>query len=244
MEKYFTLEPDGHYAYPEVSTISDDVIKPLDRDEILDLYMNAGYSGYNMADDMPEEPEREDFESEEEYEAAMEEYKDSKESIASDLFNDWGDYDVFHSTYFISLSVDNESDLRDKINETIGNIIDGELSIENTFMENISEEDNVNFIISLGQSNTNKLAIKGEDLIDLGDIEKGDMAKDIIISKYRSGESLIAVKIFNSLKKMDPSIIDTIKSELTEEEFQELTKTDKGYGLLRRLGEKRIPIQE
>jgi len=243
MEKYFTLEPDGHYAYPEVSTISDNMLEPLDRDGLLNMYMNAGYSGYNMADDMPEEPEREDFESEEEYEAAMEEYKDSTKSIASDLFNDYGDYDVFHSTYFISLSVDNESDLRDKINETIGWIIDGELSIENTFMKNVLQKD-VNFIISLGQSNTNKLAIKGEDLIDLGDIEKGDMVKDIIISKYRSGESLIAVKIFNSLKKINPSIIDTIKSELTEDEFQELTKTDKGYGLLRRLGEKRIPIQE
>lgn len=243
MEKYFTLEPDGHYAYPEVSTISDNMLEPLDRDGLLNMYMNAGYSGYNMADDMPEEPEREDFESEEEYEAAMEEYKDSTKSIASDLFNDYGDYDVFHSTYFISLSVDNESDLRDKINETIGWIIDGELSIENTFMKNVLQKD-VNFIISLGQSNTNKLAIKGEDLIDLGDIEKGDMVKDIIISKYRSGESLLAVKIFNSLKKINPSIIDTIKSELTEDEFQELTKTDKGYGLLRRLGEKRIPIQE
>jgi len=243
MEKYFTLEPDGHYAYPEVSTISDNMLEPLDRDGLLNMYMNAGYSGYNMADDMPEEPEREDFESEEEYEAAMEEYKDSTKSIASDLFNDYGDYDVFHSTYFISLSVDNESDLRDKINETIGWIIDGELSIENTFMKNVLQKD-VNFIISLGQSNTNKLAIKGEDLIDLGDIQKEDMVKDIIISKYRSGESLLAVKIFNSLKKINPSIIDTIKSELTEDEFQELTKTDKGYGLLRRLGEKRIPIQE
>jgi len=243
MEKYFTLEPDGHYAYPEVSTISDNMLEPLDRDGLLNMYMNAGYSGYNMADDMPEEPERNDFESEEEYEAAMEEYKDSTKSIASDLFNDYGDYDVFHSTYFISLSVGNESDLRDKINETIGWIIDGELSIENTFMKNVLQKD-VNFIISLGQSNTNKLAIKGEDLIDLGDIQKEDMVKDIIISKYRSGESLLAVKIFNSLKKINPSIIDTIKSELTEDEFQELTKTDKGYGLLRRLGEKRIPIQE
>jgi hypothetical protein len=243
MEKYFILEPDGHYGYPEVVTTSDEMLEPLSQDELLKIYMQAGYSGYAMSDDTPEEPEPGDFLSDEEYEAAMEEYEESKKSVASDLFDDYGDYDVFHRVYFISSSMEDVSDLIDKINETTGWIIDGEnLSMEDVFMEHLSKEDNINFVISLGD--TSKLAIEGEDIIHIGDTKKEDTIKDIIINQYRSGKSLIAVKIFNSIKKINPSIIDGVKSELTDEEFRELSQTDMGYGLLRRLGEKRIPIQE
>ena len=91
--KNFVFIPDGHYGYPE-STGGD---SPYGTSDLIEMFVNSDCSAYNMSGDEPSEPDRDDFETDEEYDEAYEEWESEKDDYASEMFANYGNYDVFHN---------------------------------------------------------------------------------------------------------------------------------------------------
>lgn len=74
MSLYITFLPDGHYAYPDM-VISDKFSVPLNREEILNLYLQADCNSYAMGGEDPEDD-------------------------GGAIFDEWGNYNVYGKVYF------------------------------------------------------------------------------------------------------------------------------------------------
>lgn len=247
MIKYIIFQPDDHYGFPEISKISEDLIFPLDINTLINIYKVAPYSGYSMNSEYAQELDRDDYDSDEEYEEEEKERQEKADEEAEAIFSDYGYFDVYLNTYLISSHIENDNALDGTITGIIQNMMDGEnTNISDELIATISREEGVDFIMSLGSSS--KIAIKGE-LFNIGSMSgkdimniEGDVIKNIIIDRFKKGDIINSSKIFNVFSKMDSSIKNSIKLELSDEEYDILAGTGKGYGLLKRLGENIISI--
>lgn len=223
--KKFILIPDGHYGYPE--SVQGDT--PRSHSELVKMYREAGYSGYNMGDGDSEEPDSDDYETEEEYQAAMKEWNEENNSNAEWIFNDYGNFDVFHNAYSMLC------DPSVKPDDILESIFDYDsTSCHEDFMIEASKQEGVAYIMSSGHDDD--IAISGEIF---GTSESGGEApkiiSDVIVREYKEKNPQIGIIYSDVLKEM-PEIEDIISSILSPEDMANLKNLGSGGSLLRTFG--------
>ncbi|NBU98065.1 MAG: hypothetical protein EBS19_07620 [Spirochaetia bacterium] len=224
--------PDGHYGYPE--SVEGDT--PRSRSQLVKMYREAGYSGYNMGDGDLEEPDRDDYETDEEYQAAMEEWDEKNNSNAERMFDEYGNYDVFHNAYTMLCE---PSMKPDHLLEIIFDY-DSQECHEN-FMIDASKDEDVIYIMSIG--NENQIAVNG-NLYELGE-NNGDLLEilsNVIVKLYKEKNSNAGI-LYLDLLKFYPELDEILLTKLTAEEYDDLRRGGKGGSMLRRFGiiEKKDP---
>ena len=227
MVKFFNFTTDGHYGFPDINDISSSYIDPLSEESLISSFKNCGYSAYSMADERPFEPDEDDFESVDEYNAAMEEYEEESRETAKDLYSEWGHFDVFDYTYLVVTSGD--IDISDTVSDIMGYDIDPTDSreIHEDFMVTLSEKEGINMVISFSDF---QLAIKGE-LKELEGSEGLTNANDVVIRLYQSGDKINAAKLYGGLIKESPEIESYIAKVLSPEDMEGLKRASKGTNM-------------
>jgi len=230
--KKFIFLLDGHYGYPE--SVQGDT--PRSYSELIKMYREAGYSGYNMGDGDSEEPDSDDYETEEEYQAAMEEWEEENNSNAESMFDDYGNFDVFHNAYTMLC------DPSVKPDDVLERIFDYDSKkCHENFMIEASKDEGVIYIMSIGDEN--QIAMKG-NLYELGE-NNGDLLEilsNTIVKLYKDGNSHAGI-LYLDLLKVYPELDEILLTKLTAEEYDDLRRGGKGGTMLRRFGviEKRDP---
>jgi hypothetical protein len=230
--KKFIFLLDGHYGYPE--SVEGDT--PRSYSQLVKMYREAGYSGYNMGDGDSEEPDRDDYETDEEYQAAMEEWDEENNSNAEWMFDEYGNFDVFHNAYTMLCEPSVKPD------DILGRFFEGDgTSCHEDFMIEASEYEGVVYIMSIGDEN--QIAMSG-NLYELGE-NNGDLLELIsntIVKLYKEKNSHAGI-LYLDLLKYYPELDEILLTKLTAEEYDDLRRGGKGGSMLRRFGivEKRGP---
>lgn len=223
--KKFIFIPDGHYGYPE--SVQGDT--PRSHPELVKMYREAGYSGYNMGDGDSAEPDSDDYETEEEYKAAMEEWDEENNSNAEWMFDEYGNFDVFHNAYTMLCEPSVSPD------DILGYFFEGDkTSCHEDFMIEASEDEDVIYIMSIG--NENQIAVKG-NLYELGE-NNGDLLgilSNTIVKLYNEKNPKVGI-IYSDLLKGIPEIDDILSSMLSPEDMANLKNLGSGGSLLRTFG--------
>ncbi len=253
--KFFSFGPDDHYAYPEISDFSEtskDLNIP-DSDECLDGFVGASYSAIDLELDESDRPQEEDFETEEEFEDADDEWMQNAEGNAkAELFYDYGNYDVYERSFMIAYddsfyfgdSRDEESNLVTIINDVVSWNMTGSTTIMEDMMEDLSKKDGINFIFSAPlNSGGSSIIAKDGEITELGGISSGELSaneeliklvSDIIINKINDGDISNAGKIMSSTLEGLEGLDDYIKSQITPEQYSSLTTAHKSHTILGR----------
>jgi len=230
MVKFFNLAPDGHYGYPEVHNVSDTYLDPPSREELIGMYKECDCSAFAM-NESTSLPDEEDFDSDEEYNAALEEREEEISNQAEYWYSEYGHYDVFDCSYLVISSF--AIDLANIISDIMGYDLDvDDKKILDELMQALSEKDGIDLVISLPDG---KLATKGE----LKDIEIDGTSgvlniKDIVVKLYIEGDKINAAKVYGAVVKTLPEIESEISKELSPEDMEGLKKAGKGSLMTRR----------
>jgi hypothetical protein len=223
--KKFIFLPDGHYGYPE--SVEDDT--PRSYSQLLKMYREAGYSGYNMGDGDSEEPDPDDYKTDEEYRAAMVEWNKENNSNAAWMFDDYGNFDVFHNAYTMLC------DPSVKPDDLLENIFDYDsTSCHEDFMIDASEQEGVTYIMSVG--NKDQIAMNG-NLYELGENSDDllELISNTIVKLYREGNPHAGV-LYLDLLKVYPELDEILLTKLTPEEYEDLARSGKGGAMMRDFG--------
>jgi hypothetical protein len=229
MVKFFNFTTDGHYGYPDINNISSSYIDPLSEESLIASFKNSSYSAYSMSYDGQSEPDEDDFESVEEYNAAMEEYEEESRETANSLYSEWGHFDVFDYTYLVVTSSD--IDISNTVSDIMGYDIDvtDSREIHEDFMVALSEKEGINMVISFSNF---QLAIKGElSELELEGSEGLTNANDVVIRLYQSGDKINAAKLYGGLIKESPEIESYVAQVLSPEDMEGLKRASKGTNM-------------
>jgi hypothetical protein len=250
--KFFSFGPDNHYAYPEIVSSSDNPedVYVFSEDDCRSEFIEASYSVIDYDIDESDKPNEEDFEDEEEYEAAYEEWVQNLEHEAKEsAFGEYGNYDVYEYLFMISLDPNYSIDtLHSFITNNIDDLVYDNRTIREKLMEEISREEGVKFILCThvhhyGEGNSS-IARNGliKDInrsIPLDHIKnsEGDILKImafLVIDTINKGDISLAGSIIASVNDFIPGLEDYIKTQITEEEYQNLKISSRSHGILGR----------
>jgi hypothetical protein len=223
--KKFIFLPDGHYGYPE--SVEGDT--PRSYSQLVKMYREAGYSGYNMGDGDSEEPDRDDYETDEEYQAAMVEWEEENNANAEWMFDDYGNFDVFHNAYTMLCEPSVDPD------DILNLFFEGDgTSCHEDFMIEASQLDEVSYIISEG--NRNQISMDG-DLYEIGDVGDDllETLSNTIVKVYKERNPHAGI-LYIDLLKVYPELDEILLAKLTPEEYDELTRSGKGGAMMRAFG--------
>jgi len=228
--KIFVFDMDNHYGYPE----SREGSEPNSYSDLLKAYRNAGCSGYNMDNGDTEEPERDDFETDEEYKESMNEWEEANNENASGMFSDYGNFDVFHNLYILVYDPKYNIDVDDVINNYVGQG-DDKINVHEDFMKDISSQEGVSFIISTGQNNG--IEINGDSLETISSPSNDSFEKiaDVILDMHKKGKPRAGL-IYRDIVKIYPDFDNLISAALSPDEYKKLKELGKGGSALRRFG--------
>lgn len=147
------------------------------------------------------------------------------------LYNDYGDFTVYHNFYIMMCNPEISPD------DILGPNFDADdvSSAHSNFMKDASETDGVSFIISIGK--ISEVVINKSNTvdkqIDLHEIDK--IVAGHIIKEYRN-KNIKAGLLYQDIVPLLPGIEKILASELSDEEMNGLKNTGKGGSLLRRFG--------
>ena len=258
--KFFSFSPDDHYAYPEINSITENIkdLYVADREEVLSAYVEASYSVIDYDVDRTYEPKEEDFNSEDEYDAAYDEwYEETKKDAKEEIFHEWGNYDVYGRIFFVLYTDDIEIDIPEWVQNWMDwNMGDGTAIIMNLIKE-LGEVPGIKFVFSAISDaksvrvdsdtiiyNDGKFIqveqveqdVKIDDLPNLEDEKKNFLVNFLgnIIIKYVNDEKISpAGKFMSSLLRIE-GLEDYIKSQITPDEYYSLEKSYKSHSILNR----------
>ena len=207
---YFTFRPDDHYGYAEIDQISESDIKPLEEEDIIEIWVNAGYSWDH----------------------------DEEEGTGEDYYGEYGYNDLYGNTYLMGhdgLAEDRINNSLRYFEGTENQASDEmmrELSSDGVVefvmcLPSWSGEENSIYINGEKNPGGNESFDVDNTIIDLMSgsilnmINKGDLEK--------AADNFLMMSKFNGVE-------DTIKSKITEEEYSALKKMAKGKGIASRFG--------
>jgi hypothetical protein len=255
--KFFSFSPDNHYAYPEINSIEENIndLYVADEEEVLSAYVEAPYSVIDYDFDETDKPKEEDFNSEDEYDAAYDEwYEEMQKDVKEGYFHEWGNYDVYQRIFLVmytdGLEIDIPEWVQDFIEWNMGNgtaiVMDlikelGEVPGIKFVFSTISDAKSVRvdsgtIIYSDGKFIQVEQDVKLDYLSNLEDEKENFLVNFLgnIIIKYVNDEKISqAGKFMASLLSIE-GLEDYIKSEITPDEYYSLEKSYKSHSILNR----------
>jgi hypothetical protein len=255
--KFFSFTNDDHYAYPMIESISENInqVNVPDRDELLDGFISADCSVIDFDLDETDKPQEEDFDSEEEFDEAYEEwYSEMEKDAKSGYFSDFGYYDVYERIFFIEYSEDLGIDIEKWVQNWIDYAMGEGSSLVLDLMKDLDKEPGIKFIFSTTvgdryedeSPNTimynNGKFISSEQPIELGFItHSGEGEGDFLINfigdiiiKYVNDEKISSAGKFMASLLSIEGLEDYIKSQITPDEYYSLEKAYKSHSILNR----------
>lgn len=249
----FCFRPDDHYAYPELDEISETSVTPMDIEGCIQNYIAAGYSVIDLDIDV-EEPDRDDFESDEEYDAAYAEYEEAyneqEEAMKRDFFWDYGDYDLYTYRFIIAYEEPFTIEPKENAWDTgslrgwFYSMDSGETECRDENMKGLSKEQGVIFIIGVSEEKNNTIIYMNGEIkntidssLSIGDTKDSSLLNimgDEIIDNVNNNNILNASKLFSALVDLLEGLDEYVKTRISEEDYNELISSSKGYSIMDR----------
>jgi hypothetical protein len=202
---YIRFVPDGHYGYPE-HIITQDLVFPEYRDEILNLWCASTYS------------------------------HDPDEYDGEDAFDQWGNKDVYGNIYIISLDGSNDdmkSIAQEAYYGVEADIYEARYDISNSFMEEIKRDPRIIGIACVPiWSGMNFYSLGNLEGIPTDTI---GIISDEIIKLIRDNNFEKAADFFREFNNFS-GLDDIIRSNITDDEYSKLITFSRGGGIMKRFG--------
>ncbi len=249
---FFSFGPDNHYAYPEIVSFSEnpEEVNILTEDDCKSLYVEADYSVIDYVLDQRDKPKGEDFEDDEEYKDAIDEWHENLvKKTKGEYFYDYGNYNVYEYLFMVLLEPSYSfDDMPSFISIYVDDLIYNTGTVRQELMSIISGKKGVRYILCThaypyGNGDTT-IAINGrtreiKKSIPLDNLKnsEGDLLKimsSLVIDSINKGDISLAGSVMSSTNSFMEGIEDYIKTQITEEEYDALKKSYKAHSILGR----------
>ena len=202
---YLRFTPDDHYGYPE-HIITQDIVLPESRDEILNLWCASTYS------------------------------HDPDEYDGEEAFDQWGNNNLYGNIYVISLdgSDDDMKSIAQEAYYGIENgIYEAQYDLSNSFMEEIKRDPRIIGISCVPIWSEMDFYSLG-NLEDIPTDTVG-IIRDEIVKLIHDNDFERAAEIFREFNNFS-GLDDIIRSKITDDEYSKLITFSRGGGIMKRFG--------